>query len=212
MKKFFCLGLILVSLCGCKKIGNTMHSIADRIGGEPSEATVADTIEPEITVSHKLPAYPRPAERLDPQGSNTYEVTNLIDNNPATAWSFTIPPYMDYEEVIAQLEFDLNAKRIDAIEIRNGYAKSDKAFRNNSRARSITISRRDWEDSRREDIIYSGELADTYAPQRLEVLPTYDNSQPTRTIYIWFGNDYYRGSRYNDFTISEIEFYGIGAE
>lgn len=199
-------------LCGCNKVGKTMHALADKIGGSPAETQSAEPAQPEIAESQKLYAYPRPTERLDPQGKNTYEVTNLIDGNPATAWSVTLPGWADYDEVAAELVFDLNAKRIDAIEIRNGYAKSDKAFHNNSRARSITIARRGVNDARPEDIIYSGELADTYTPQRLEVAPTYNNSKPTRTIYIWFGNDYYRGSRYNDFTISELEFYGIPDE
>lgn len=212
MKKLVFSCLIILSLCGCNKVGKTMHALADKIEGSSAEAQAADSSEPGAVKSHKLHAYPRPTERLDPQGRNTYEVTNLIDGDPAKAWAVTIQPWQEYEEVIAQLEFDLNAKRIDAIEIRNGYAKSEKAFRNNSRARSITIARRDYEDARQEDIIYYGELADTYLPQRLETLPTYDNSTPTRTIYIWFGNDYYRGSRYNDFTISEIEFFGVGAE
>lgn len=150
----------------------------------------------------------RPADHLAPQGDNTYNPENLLDGNPATAWVVNSQDSR-YGNSIDLLQFDLDAQYIDHIVITNGYAKSMQVFHNNARAGSVYISRVPWDEAMSSDILYAGSLSDTMEPQILEVNSNYNNSIPTRKIYVRFGDDVVQGAKYpDDFCISEIQFFG----
>ena len=150
----------------------------------------------------------RPAEHLASQGGNTYKPENLLDGDPATAWVVNAEDTR-YGNPIDLLQFDLDAQYIDHIVITNGYAKSQQAFSNNARAGSVYISRVPWDEAMSSDILYEGSLSDTMDPQTFEVNSNYDNSIPTRKIYVRFGEDVVYGAKYpDDFCISEIQFFG----
>lgn len=145
---------------------------------------------------------------LAPQAGNSYEASNLIDGDTGTAWAVPLDKGGIDADVIDWLKFNLTAKYIGKIVITNGYAKNEQSYFNNARGRSILISRVPWEEAEDEDILFCGELKDSPKPQTLQVSKNYNNSKPTKNIYIMFESDYYKGRKYNDFCISEIEFWG----
>lgn len=151
---------------------------------------------------------------LAPQAGNSYRASNMIDGNLNTAWAYNIDHFTDGKGPV----FTLNAKRIDAIEIVNGYAKNASSYRNNTRASEITIYRTDYSSQPIEsEIIYRGSLADTRSPQRLKVSPRFDNSLPTKHIALEFGFcdidadyvGYYMGDKWNDLCMTEFRVIGI---
>lgn len=165
------------------------------------------------SASRKLKATAHDAAHLGSQAGNTYVAANLLDGNPATAWAVDLDTAPFDSDHLYGPTFTLDANRIDYVTIVNGYAKSVSAFKNNTSARYIKICRvMDGDEfPEPEDIIYSGSLRDTMSPQKLPVNPGFDNSRPTREIAIYFPADpvYYRqGAKWNDFCISEIEFWG----
>lgn len=155
-------------------------------------------------------------EPLSPQAGNTYDAKNLTDGNNNTAWAVKLADsgYEDSDYLWGP-NLSLNATRIDAVEIVNGYAKNNNSFKNNTRASWIMIYRPDSPDSghpSEDDIIYSGELHDTMNPQMLRVNRKYDNSRPTKNLCIVFSNKqnnkFYHGAKWDDLVISEIKIYG----
>ena len=155
-------------------------------------------------------------EPLYPRAGNTYDAKNLTDGNNNTAWAVRLAGsgYEDSDYLWGP-NLSLNAKRIDAVEIVNGYAKDNNSFKNNTRASWIMIYRPDAPDSghpSEDDIIYSGKLDDTMNPQMLRVNRKYDNSRPTKNLCIVFSNKqndkFYHGAKWDDLVISEIKIYG----
>lgn len=112
--------------------------------------------------------------------------------------------------------FTLNCKKIAYIVIRNGYGKNAQSFRNNSRAKDVYFANldawrdeyTDWDD---EAILYSGKLQDTMEPQRLEISEDKSCNNNVRKVQMIFGASsdcFYRGAKWNDLCISEVEFWG----
>lgn len=152
---------------------------------------------------------------LPAQGSNTYYVKNMFDDNASTAWAISLDNFYCECDHRWGPEFDVNAKKIDYIKIQNGYCKSETSYRDNARAKWITVFRvEDGDDGcypEEYNIIYSGPLRDTMEFQTLRVSPEFDNSRPTKRVGIMFGcdnSDYYLGRKYRDLNISEIQVFG----
>lgn len=162
--------------------------------------------------AHKLDVDVLPAPHLKAQGGNHYESKNLIDGKPHTAWVIDITKEIDnwmLGELPDILQFTLDADQVDYIMLTNGYAKNEAHFRKNARPREIVISRTPFAKTKPSDVLYRGAIKDTMEPQKLKVDKKYDNSRPTNKIYISFTGDWVKGEKWpNDFSVSEIEFYG----
>lgn len=145
---------------------------------------------------------------LDPQGGNRYDASNLFDENPSTAWAIGEKKFEEFEK-----ETEGHYPRMVAfrtlqqypaygLTITNGYAKSEESWRNNARAKNITIMGCS-DGSNHADNLYSGTLSDKAEPQtiKLEKTGRYD-------YYNLIIEDFYPGEKYNDVCISEIEVFG----
>lgn len=161
--------------------------------------------------------YPDP---LVTQGNNTYYAKNMFDGSPHTCWSVHTNDLVCDAEHSWGPTFDINAKKIESVKILNGYAKSITSYKNNTRASWIVIYRADADIEENEwgeyvpdsEIIYEGNLKDVMEFQTLPIDHRFDNSKPTKSVGIIFGcspNNFYRGAKYDDLSISEIEFYGV---
>lgn len=144
----------------------------------------------------------------------TYYASNLIDGNTATCWSYTATDVSGDTKGVQGPVMTVIADRIDNIHIWNGYQKSNSIFYKNMRARGITIYNADgspYGAPRSEDILYTGDLADVWGMQTLRVRPQYRQCRGPQHIGILLDSDafsHYKGSKYTDLCISEIEFYG----
>ena len=155
-----------------------------------------------------------PEGRLPNQAGNSYSATNMFDGRPSTAWAVRLPhTNYDTQPYLYGPIFNVNGSKIDHIVIRNGYHKNSDVFRKNTRASWIRISRASagsYPSS--SDILWEGPLSDTMSPQTLTVSNLYDQSEPTERVMLTFSSEYddqyYHGSKWDDLSISELEFWG----
>lgn len=211
--KFFTCYILVLLLISCTS-SNSEHN--SKISGDDNSLDMSPSlIDNDISIemnNHntpvKLPATVEPALHLDAQYGNNYATSNLIDGNKNTAWAVPLDGGGIDADVIDWLKFHIKPSRISHIIITNGYAKSKNSYFNNARGRSVLISRVPWEEAEDNDIIFYGILKDTPNPQILQVSEKFDNTNATEDIYIMFESDYYPGVKYNDFCITEVEFFG----
>lgn len=145
---------------------------------------------------------------LDPQNGNNYEASNLFDGDPSTTWAIGAKKFEKFEkETEGHFPRMVGIKTIqqypiERLVITNGYAKNNESWRNNARAKNITIMGC-TEDSKLADELYSGTLSDTSEPQTVILRKTgrYD-------YYNLIIEDYYPGKKWDDICISEIEVFG----
>lgn len=145
---------------------------------------------------------------LDPQNGNSYAASNLFDGNPSTTWAIGAKKFEKFEkETEGHFPRMVGIKTIqqypiERLVITNGYAKNNESWRNNARAKTITIMGC-TEDSKLADELYSGTLSDTSEPQTVILRKTgrYD-------YYNLIIEDYYPGKKWDDICISEIEVFG----
>lgn len=145
---------------------------------------------------------------LDPQNGNNYEASNLFDGDPSTTWAIGAKKFEKFEkETEGHFPRMVGIKTIqqypiERLVITNGYAKNNESWRNNARAKTITIMGC-TEDSKLADELYSGTLSDTSEPQTVILRKTgrYD-------YYNLIIEDYYPGKKWDDICISEIEVFG----
>ncbi len=146
---------------------------------------------------------------VEPQGGNTYEPTNMLDGNPSTAWAVHLDnASFDSDKLYGPI-FTVRCKKLSHIVLRNGYAKNDASFANNSRASRIIFCNADNVSDEDEDAsyLYEGVVKDTPAPQTLSVRGS--ANQDIRQIQMIFPVDgLRRGAKWNDLCISEVEFWG----
>lgn len=145
---------------------------------------------------------------LDPQNGNNYEASNLFDGDPSTTWAVGAKKFEKFEkETEGHFPRMVGIKAIqqypiERLVITNGYAKNKESWRNNARAKTITIMGC-TEGSNLADNLYSGTLSDTSEPQTVILRKTgrYD-------YYNLIIEDYYPGEKWDDVCISEIEVFG----
>ena len=137
---------------------------------------------------------------LKSQSGNSYNAESANDLSYKTAWvegkeDAGIGEHLEYH-------FEPKSPRITAIIIANGYMKSDIAWRNNNRVKSLKF-------------YVNGEyfgilnLTDTKSDQRFE-LGTFGHNEDGSDLKLKFEiNEVYQGDKYNDTAISEIYFDGI---
>lgn len=145
---------------------------------------------------------------LDAQNGNSYEASNLFDGDPSTTWAVGAKKFEKFEkETEGHFPRMVGIKTIqqypiERLVITNGYAKNKESWRNNARAKTITIMGC-TEGSNLADNLYSGTLSDTSEPQTVILRKTgrYD-------YYNLIIEDYYPGEKWDDVCISEIEVFG----
>lgn len=158
---------------------------------------------------------------LAPQAGNTYYAKNLLDGNSGTCWAVRLDDDDVYDYLADALlgpTFTVECKKLAYIVIRNGYCKSERAYRNNTRAAKISfinqeywgddVTNWDWDG---EALLYQGRLQDTMEPQRLDIPENKSCNNDVRRIQMIFDGDYnsyYHGAKWNDLCISEVEFWG----
>ena len=150
-------------------------------------------------------------DNVEAQGNNTYVPANMLDGNPATTWALNPDEVSNDGEFIFGPVFTLQCKKLSRIVIRNGYAKSEEAYKNNSRASRIIFYNADNESGEVEQTSYlfEGILKDTPDKQTLEIDPDIPCNNDIKTIEILFPLDGIRyGAKWRDLCISEIEFWG----
>jgi hypothetical protein len=129
----------------------------------------------------------------------TYGADNLLDGDPTTAWS-QAGTDGGQPAVGSWVAFDLpQPTDVTTVGIVNGYIKSDKAYTENARPRSIVISSEDGVQVR-------ATLADIRTQQDISVDLA---GASTVTITI---ESVYPGSKHVDVAMTEVRFTGIVAD
>lgn len=132
---------------------------------------------------------------LSPQGKANYRVINLFDHNHETAWVEGVKGY----GVGQWVEFQgVRGCSIGAINILNGYVKSDKAWSENARVRLLKVTCNGKP-------ICILELHNSRSLQTFDVYKLLDRGVKTIRFEIL---DVYPGTKYQDTVISEIYFDG----
>ena len=151
-------------------------------------------------------------KNVDDQGGNTYMPSNMLDGDPATAWAVNLDNASYDSDKLYGPVFTLNCSRLSHIIIRNGYAKSQDAYKNNARALHIIFCNAEMvgDEDEATSYLYDGMLEDTYdANQILEIASNASGNHNINKIQMIFPKDGIRyGAKWNDLCISEIEFYG----
>ena len=140
--------------------------------------------------------------RLAPQGNNNYDEKNLYDYNHLTPWVEGVKGYGIGEKATLTLE-DVTAG-FRGISIVNGYSKSKVAWKNNSRVKKLKVSY----DGRPMFIL---NLKDQMGEQHFDFdnVLNEDDDELVRTFTVTIEIlDVYKGDKYDDTAISEVEFLG----
>lgn len=162
-----------------------------------------------ISIESSVASFPYLDEiTLDPQNGNSYEASNLFDGDPSTTWAVGAKKFERFEkETEGHFPRMVGIKTIqqypiERLVITNGYAKNNESWRNNARAKTITIMGC-TEGSNLASNLYSGTLSDTPEPQIINLSKTgqYD-------YYNLIIEDYYPGEKWDDVCISEIKVFG----
>ncbi len=125
----------------------------------------------------------------------TAEMT--VDGDLQTAWN----TYEESRDAYIAFTMPYGEKcTLAGFRIVNGYAKSEKVYRQNSRAKALTL----YCDGKR---IYTFTLEDTLALQTFYLLEPVVGSE-----FEFVAEDVYAGSKYDDLCITEIELLGINNE
>jgi hypothetical protein len=136
----------------------------------------------------------------------------MLDGDPATAWAVNLDNASFDSDKLYGPVFTLNCSKLSHIIIRNGYAKSQDAYKNNARALHIIFCNAEMvgDEDEATSYLYDGMLEDTYdAYQILEIASNASGNHNINKIQMIFPKDGIRhGAKWNDLCISEIEFYG----
>ena len=141
------------------------------------------------------------SSHLGPQGHFTYEAKNAHDFDHESVWAtkgYGIGEYLTFT-------FDGNCPRITSVAILNGHVKTEKAWRNNSRVKSLLLY---YNDSPYRLL----ELEDSRSLQYFDVDtlgygPSQENA-PKWTLKFEI-KEVYPGEKYDDTVIAEFLFDGI---
>ncbi|MBO7637104.1 MAG: hypothetical protein J6S89_11075 [Paludibacteraceae bacterium] len=141
------------------------------------------------------------SSQLKSQGSVNYKAGNAHDLNYRTAWvegveGYGIGEYLTYT-------FEGGSPRITTIIVVNGYVKSKKAFKENSRVKKLKV----YKDDKPIAIL---NLKDIMGEQRFEIGTLGENISWTPDWKLKFEiMEVYKGDKYDDTALSEIYFDGL---
>ena len=151
---------------------------------------------------------------LAPQAGNNYEAKNLCDGDSTTTWAVNLDNESIYDcDMLYGPMFTVNCKKLSHIIIRNGYCKNENSYKNNTRAAKIVFYSLVKDEEDRETVLFDGSLRDKPTPQRLEIPLDIDGNNDIKQIGMNFSTQlnggYYKGEKWNDLCISEVEFWGF---
>ena len=133
------------------------------------------------------------------QSGNTYEPRNLIDGDLGTTWA------LPHNSGNVMLQFGLKGTDVlNKITIHNGYAKSERRYKDNSRAKKIGIY---INGIKKEYLFGTVTLDDSMQPQEIDLGKVKD----VQVVYIRVLS-VYPGEKWSDLCISEVSFRGIPAK
>lgn len=141
------------------------------------------------------------SSQLKPQGAVNYKASNAHDLSYRTAWvegvaGYGIGEYLTYT-------FKGGDPRITTIIVVNGYVKSGKAFKENSRVKKLKV----YKDDKPIAIL---DLKDIMGEQRFKIGTLGDNTLGSPDWKLKFEiMEVYKGDKYDDTALSEIYFDGI---
>lgn len=149
---------------------------------------------------------------LKPQAGNTYEPSNMVDGNLATAWAISLDQVNYKNGKIYGPTFTIDCMKLSHVVIRNGYCKNESSYMNNTRALKVILCNAGNVDDEDEtaSYLYEGTLEDTSEEQVLHInsdLPCNQNIQKVQLIFPSDGLR--RGNKWDDLCVTEIEFWGI---
>lgn len=149
---------------------------------------------------------------LKPQAGNTYEPSNMVDGNLATAWAISLDQVNYKNGKIYGPTFTIDCMKLSHVVIRNGYCKNESSYMNNTRALKVILCNASNVDDEYEtaSYLYDGTLEDTSEEQVLHInsdLPCNQNIQKVQLIFPSDGLR--RGNKWDDLCVTEIEFWGI---
>ena len=136
---------------------------------------------------------------LPPQGTNTYGCENIHDFNLLTPWAIS------GKDAIGQtisFRFAPFSPRINTIVIWNGYIKNKKLWKDNSRVAKFKLLIND-----KPTAILA--LEDVDNTQSFEIQPIHSTDSLKPLILTLEIAEIYRGNKYNDVVVSEINFDGL---
>ena len=206
-------GPIIVDSEGIVKNNNISSEATKGQPAKQSSSNNSDSGYHKLAVSNVVESI---EGHLASDGKNTYNAYNLFDGKASTAWALRLSDVegmISYETRLYGPHFDVHGSKLAYVVIRNGYHKNASIYNKNTRANWIMIYRDGNGDNIPDsDIIYAGGLADTMSPQTLHVNPGFDQSRPIGHVGIAFKplmeNGFYHGSKWDDLSISELEFWG----
>lgn len=137
---------------------------------------------------------------LNSQGSNSYRAANIHDFNHETAWVEGVSGHGIGEYVV--YEFEMSNPRVTTVYVFNGYVKSAKAWRANSRVKKLKVY---YNDSP----IAILELQDSRTIQAFDIGVVGRTGSGPRWSLKFEILEVYPGSQYQDTAISELMFSGI---
>lgn len=145
---------------------------------------------------------------LKPQGKVNYKAENAHDFNYLNVWAEGAKGYGIGEYLL--YTFEANCPRITGIIVVNGHVKSETAWKNNSRVKKLKV----YIDNKPYAIL---NLKDIRSTQTFEVPPIGKRTgkegedlsgQPDWTIKFEI-MEVYKGDKYDDVVIADLNFYGI---
>lgn len=145
---------------------------------------------------------------LKPQGTNSYGADNAQDLSFKTAWVEGVPGYGVGEYLL--YKFSSTSPRITDIIVINGYVKSERAYRDNSRVKKLKMYLNDTPYA----ILL---LDDQRSRQRFKFAPighgNREDGKALKLLPSWTLKfeilEVYKGLKYDDVAITEIYFDGI---
>lgn len=149
---------------------------------------------------------------LKPQAGNTYEPSNMVDGNLATAWAISLDQVNYKNGKIYGPTFTIDCMKLSHVVIRNGYCKNESSYMNNTRALKVILCNAGNVDDEDEtaSYLYEGTLEDTSEEQVLHINSDLPCNQSIQKVQLIFPSDgLRRGNKWDDLCVTEIEFWGI---
>ena len=134
-----------------------------------------------------------------------YITENLVDGKLKTCWALDVRNKEYYKtKGFGPVHFYVDCKRLDYIVLYNGYQKNDKTFWGNPRAKYIAM----YNAENPSEPILESMLEDTKDGQKIHAIHNSCNLNISEII-MYFPGDFYYPAKWNDLSISEIEFFGV---
>lgn len=134
--------------------------------------------------------------KLPNQAGNNYDPANMIDGKYQTTWAL---PYKK-GEVMLHFAMENWVGSLDRIVIHNGYWKNEKRFKQNSRAKKVSVY---INGIHKKNLVKDVILEDSMTPQTIEL----GGISEVANVYLRVHN-VYMGTTWPDLCISEVQFFG----